>query len=245
MPGRRLRVPVLAATAATAAWLLTTTQAHAALLWTGDPAKGLAVFGNVECPSPGSLVTADQPDGATAYRYEKAVGSERCETRGIRVDGSQHKFAAGQTYWLGWESKVSTTTGLDGDFSVFQWKSYPNGAQNYPLIMTVAQGKLVLHYSPPNGSGWTTIWSKPVAANDWHRFALGIHTSDSASGGWAELYVDGAKQTFSNGSTRFTGRTWDGYNDPKWGAYDRGNTTTEIVNRVRELRIGTSYGDVG
>ncbi|MFF4966190.1 hypothetical protein [Streptomyces sp. NPDC001037] len=218
-------------------------SAQAAVVWDGDASQGTGVFGNIECDSPGSLVTAAQDDGhGTVFRYTKAVGTYRCESRGIKVNGAKYAFADGHTYWFGWEHKFSVVP-TSSDFVPWQWKSYPNADQNYPLLMTVGNGKLNLVYVGP-GQGWKYIWSKPVEAWDWNKVAIGIHTSSSASSGWVELYYNGSKQTFSNGTTRFTGRTWDSANEPKWGAYDRGNTTTEIVNRVDSLKFGTSYSDV-
>ncbi|MCK8678021.1 heparin lyase I family protein [Streptomyces lichenis] len=242
----RRRTPLLIGASAAAAGvvaLVNPLSAQAAMVWDGDAAKGTGVFGNVECSSPGSLVTAAQTDGhGTVFRYSKSVGTYRCESRGIKVGGSRYAFANNQTYWLGWEQKFSVVPSST-DWVPWQWKSYPNAQQNYPLLMTVGKGKVNLVYAGP-GQDWKYIWSKPVTAFDWNRVAIGIHTSSSASSGWVELYYNGAKQTFSNGSTRFSGRTWDSANEPKWGAYDRGNTTSEIVNRVDSLKVGTAYGDV-
>ncbi|MDQ1013004.1 hypothetical protein QFZ82_007489 [Streptomyces sp. V4I23] len=244
---KKLSKPLLVASAAATAAataLLFSSSAQAAVVWDGDASQGTTVFGNVECESPGSLVTVAQDDGhGTVFRYTKSVGTYRCESRGVRVDGSRYAFADNETYWFGWEQKFSVVP-TSTDWVPWQWKSYPDAEQNYPLLMTVGNGKVNLVYVGPNGASWRYIWSKSVEAWDWNRVAIGIHTSGSASSGWVELYYNGAKQTFTNGSTRFTGRTWDSANEPKWGAYDRGNTTTEIVNRVDSLKFGTTYGDV-
>ncbi|MFJ8820759.1 hypothetical protein ACIREE_03140 [Streptomyces sp. NPDC102467] len=234
----------VAAAAAAALLLINTGTAQAAAVWDGDATHGTGVFGSVECDSPGSLVTAAQTDGhGTVFRYTKAVGVYRCESRGIDVGGSRYTFANDHTYWLGWEQKFSVVPGSGSDFVPWQWKSYPNSSQNYPLLMTVGSGVLKLVYVAP-GASWKTIWSTPVTAFDWNQVALGIHTSDSASDGWVELYYNGVQQKFTDGTTRAEGRTWDSANEPKWGAYDRDNTTTEIVNRVDSLKVGTAYGDV-
>ncbi|MGS2620116.1 heparin lyase I family protein [Micromonospora sp. LZ34] len=235
----------IAAAAATLMVAATSTPAHAYVIWDGDASQGTGVFGNIECPSPGSVVTEAQTDGhGTVFRYTKGASEWRCESRNIRVGGSRYTFQNNSTYYLGWESKldrVSLPGG--GDFVVFQWKSYPDGTQTYPLLMTVKDGRVRLHYVAP-GNSWHGIWSGSVAANDWHRFVLGIHTSDSTTGGWVELWFDGVKQTFSNGSQRYTGRMWDSANEPKWGVYDRYNETDKIINRIDSLKIGTAYADV-
>ncbi|MGF6835120.1 hypothetical protein QF015_003315 [Paenarthrobacter sp. TE4293] len=219
--------------------------ASAATIWDGDASQGTGVFRGTECEDPGTLTTPTQTDGhGTVFRFAKGSTEWRCEGRGIRVGANPYTFVENSTYYLGWESKldqVSLPGG--GDFVVFQWKSYPDADQNYPVLMTVANGNVRLHYVAPGGT-WQQIWSKPIAAFDWHKFALGIHTSTSATDGWIELWFDGVKQTFSNGQQRFVGRTWDSANEPKWGVYDRDNVTDQIVNRVDSLRVGTTYADV-
>ncbi|MDQ1006024.1 hypothetical protein QFZ82_000509 [Streptomyces sp. V4I23] len=219
--------------------------ASAAVIWDGDASQGTGVFPTVECPSPGHLATAAQTDGhGTVFRYTKGTTEWRCESRGIKVGGARYTFQNNSTYYLGWESKldkVSLPGG--GDFVVFQWKSYPSADQNYPLLMTISDGRIRLTYVAPGGV-WTGIWSAPVAAFNWNRFVLGIHTSTSTTGGWVELWFDGVKQKFSNGSQRYVGRTWDSANEPKWGVYDRDNTTDEIINRIDSLKVGTAYSDV-
>ncbi|GGK10276.1 hypothetical protein GCM10010123_45300 [Pilimelia anulata] len=245
---QKLRHPRTAALAAAAAAALVVVaapaSADATLVWDGNPAQGTNVFGNVECASPGNLRTTPDADGrGTVFQYSKSVGVYRCESRGAKVNGSRYKFAADRTYWLGWEQKFSVVPG-GTDWVPWQWKSYPNADQNYPVLMTVGKGRVSLVYVGPGGAKWQYVWSRAVRADEWHRVAIGIHTAKSASSGWIELYYDGVKQNFANGSARLTGRTWDSANEPKWGAYDRGNTKTAITNRVGRLRIGTTYADV-
>ncbi|MFC8596701.1 heparin lyase I family protein [Streptomyces atroolivaceus] len=232
-----------AALAAAVAWpLLSTASAQAAGIWDGDASKGTNVFGNVECPAPGSLITAASgtPHG-TVFRYTKPGGDIRCESRGVSVNGSsRYAFAAGSTYYLGWESQLSS---VSGDFVVWQWKSYPNAQQNYPLIMTIKDGSARL-FHVTTGGDWQMLWSEPVTAGDWNAFAVGIRTSGTASSGWVELYFNGTKQTLADGSTRYACRTWDSANEPKWGVYDRDDGSTTLINRVDSLKMGTSYADV-
>ncbi|MFH9468838.1 heparin lyase I family protein [Streptomyces clavifer] len=232
-----------AALAAAAAWtLLSPASAQAAGIWDGDASKGTGVFGSVECPAPGSLITAagDSAHG-TIFRYTKPGGDIRCESRGISVNGSsRHAFSDDSTYYLGWESQLSS---VSGDFVVWQWKSYPNAQQNYPLIMTVKDGSVRL-FHVTTGGDWTLLWSGPVAAGEWNAFAIGIHTSGSDSSGWVELYFNGGKQTLADSGTRYTCRTWDSANEPKWGVYDRDDGSTTLTHRIDGLRMGTSYADV-
>ncbi|MGS2620092.1 heparin lyase I family protein [Micromonospora sp. LZ34] len=242
-----MRKRSIGAAAAVAALLVaaTSTPAYASVIWDGDASKGTGVFPTTECPSPGSLVAAAQSDGhGTVFRYTKGTSEWRCESRGIKVGGSSYTFRNNSTYYLGWESKLDTVSlPGGGDFVVFQWKSYPSADQNYPLLMTIKNGQIRLYYVAP-GEVWKQIWSAPVAAYDWHRFVLAIHTSDSTTRGWVKLWFDGVKQTFSNGSQRYPGRMWDSANEPKWGVYDRYNTTDQIIHHIDSLKVGTAYTDV-
>ncbi|MGW4110545.1 heparin lyase I family protein [Actinosynnema sp. NPDC004786] len=226
--------------------------ANAAVVWDGDPAKGTGVFGNLECVKPGSIVPARQSDGTVVWRYTKARSDDRpvirCESRGVRTDGKRHRFRNGRTYYLGWSSKFSTTTA--GDYSIFQWKSYGpnggsgNGTQNYPVILKIRNNEARLFHVAP-GEEWRLIWTGEVAPWNWYRFVVGIRTSDTAAGGWVELWFNGEKQPLGpNGVERFPGRTWDTFNEPKWGVYDRAHPDLEAVHRAHRMRIGTAYGDV-
>jgi len=72
---------------------------------------------------------------------------------------------------------------------------------------------------------------------------LRISVSDSTSGGSVSLWFNDAQQTLSNGSTSYTGKTFDGRSvDPKWGIYEA--TGTSLHDYVRHLRIGTTLADV-
>ncbi|MET7789569.1 hypothetical protein ABZS93_23575 [Streptomyces sp900116325] len=222
--------------------LVLASPAAASPLWNGDTSGGTGVFGTLDCDAPAhtGVVFDDEHGHGDVWKFDKPSGSPRCEARNIRVGGSAYQFRNDSTYYLGWSSAVSTTTGA---FVTFQWKSYPNGSQNYPVLMEVKNGDVRLFHVAPGGT-WNLIWSAPVTVWLYNDFALGIHTSDTATGGWIELYFNGTRQTFSNGSTRYTGRTWDGDNEPKWGAYDSDDPASAEINYVDGLKAGTSYADV-
>lgn len=69
-----------------------------------------------------------------------------------------------------------------------------------------------------------------------------MNLSYSATTGYIELWYNGVKQTFSNGSQRYYCRTMDAdYCDPKWGVY--GGDEAQATNIVKKIRIGNSYAD--
>ncbi|MCP2257486.1 Polysaccharide lyase [Streptoalloteichus tenebrarius] len=246
---------ILSATVALLASLLFVAEpASAQVLWEGDPAKGTRVFGNLECARPGSIVTARQDEGFVAWRYTKKKAEAgqksvvRCETRGIRTDAGRFRFRNNSTYYLGWSSKLSTTTA--GDYTIFQWKSYcdngapGNGAQNYPVIMKIKEGHARLFFVGV-GETWNLIWTGQVEPWKWYRFVVGIHTSNKLRGGWVEFYFNGEQQRLGkDGVLRYPGRTLDTYNEPKWGIYDRQRPELEAVHRIYRMKVGTTYNDV-
>jgi hypothetical protein len=134
--------------------------------------------------------------------------------------------------------KLSSATDNNANF---QWKSYGQHIQNFPLVLKMIGGRLTLLNRQP-GNHEFKPWSRPLAVNTWLHLVLGIHTSDALTGGWVEVYADGVQQTFSNGAKRWPCRSWDSYNDPKWGVYGAQGTTVD--NFVSGLRVGTTYADV-
>jgi hypothetical protein len=215
-------------------------SAQAAQIWDGDASRGRDVFGNIggECASPGSVTAVDDATQGRVWRFNKPSGLNRCEARGIKVNGARYSFSNNSTYYLGWRSKLSSTTNNN---ATFQWKSYQNHTQNFPIVLKMIGGKLTMLQRQPGGREYHP-WSRTIRANEWHHIVLGIHTSSATTGGWVELYFDGEPQSFANGQRRWPCRSWDSYNDPKWGIY--GARGTSLVTYVDGLRIGTSYGDV-
>jgi hypothetical protein len=213
-------------------------QAHASIIWTGDTGKGTGVFGNGNCPAPGSISVVTDPSRGQVWRFHKPAGDRRCEAHGIKVGGRKYTFQNNSTYYLGWSMQLSSTVNNNANF---QWKSYGHHIQNYPLVLKMIGGRLTLLNRQPGNHNFLP-WSRPLAANTWMHVVLGIHTSDALQGGWVEVYIDGAQQTLSNGAKRWPCRTWDSYNDPKWGVY--GAQANTVDNLVQGLKVGTTYADV-
>jgi hypothetical protein len=213
-------------------------EAQAAVIWDGDAAKGSGVFGNNNCVSPGTITAVTDASRGTVWRFNKPAGDNRCEAHGIKVGGTKYTFQNNSTYYLGWSMKLSSTVDNNANF---QWKSYGHHIQNYPLVLKMRGGKLTLLNRQPGGKDYYP-WSMAISANVWTQIVLGIHTSDALTGGWAEVYVNGVQQTFSNGQLRWACRTMDDTNDPKWGVY--GAQGSAVSNYVDALKVGTTYADV-
>ena len=216
--------------------LLLAGVAHAAVIWDGSASKGTGVFGNLNCVSPGTVTAVNDATFGRVWRFDKPAGDKRCEAHGA----AGFHPAIGGTYYIGWRSRLTTTA---DDNANFQWKAFGRPLlQNFPLVLKMVSGQLQLHYFPPGG-GDVTLWSRSISANTWYKVYLRIRVSDSTSGGSVSLWFNDAQQTLSNGSTSYTGKTFDGSSvDPKWGVY--GATGTSLHDYVRHLRIGTALADV-
>jgi hypothetical protein len=214
--------------------------AYANVIWTGDASRGsvAGTFGIDNCDSPGTIAAITDPAHGPVWRFTKPAGDNRCEAHGIKVGGSMYHFTDNATYYLGWSTRLTST--VDNN-AIFQWKSYGNHVQNYPVVLKALHGRLTILNRQPGGEDHYP-WSSPLGTGTWNHVVLGIHTSDALQGGWIELYLNGVPQKFSNGSTRWPCRTWDSSNDPKWGVYGAEGTT--VVNDVDDLRVGTAYPDV-
>lgn len=223
-------------------------MAHATLIWNGSASLGLGVFKNLNIqdsggtyqgnPSPnGSFVqVVDDPTYGSIWQFYKDDNDRRSEAHGA----AGFNPAIGDTYYIGWGFKLTSTVNNN---AIFQWKSYGSPmVQNFPLVIKMVNGNLELHYFPPN-SGDVVLWSHAVSANTWYKLYLRIKVSDQTSGGSVSFWFNGTQQTLSNGSTSYTGKTFDGSSvDPKWGIY--GAVGTKLSDYVRHLRIGTALSDV-
>lgn len=226
--------------------------ASATLLWDGNATNGPGIFKllNLEDengvaqnnPSTnGSSVTAvSDPIYGTVWRFYKAVNDLRCEAHGANGVNP----AIGQTYYIGWRSKLVLPTAADLN-AIFQWKAY--GApmlQNFPITIAPGGGNLNLNEFNPSGAGGQTfLWSTPLVTNVWNQHVLCISVSDQDYGGYVEYWFNGVQQTFNNGTNQFYCRTFDGTSvDPKWGAY--GGDIDAVYDYVCGLKIGTIYADV-
>jgi len=230
--------------AALAASLLGGGAAEATLIWDGAASQGMGIFKTVgsNCGAPGSVAAASDATYGTVWRYNKPSGSDRCESHGITVNGSGYVFQNGSSYYLGWRSRLTSTADNNANF---QWKAYPTDGslQNWPIVLKIISNRITMIQRQP-GNDVRTVWSAPVSANQWNHYVLYIGVSSGTTSGWVELWHNGTKQTLSNGTQRWSCRTFDSEHVcPKWGTY--GASTTSISNYVHALRVGTTYADVG
>ena len=203
-------------------------------LWVGQP----SVFGSLEVEPNGSITYVyDRDLNRNVWRYFKPSDSVsyRCESRNIRVGAQAYKWQKGRTYTLNRKSKLPKIDSAYGDFVIFQWKSYPGGLQNYPLLMTAVRDEVILRFVD-RGEVWKTVWTTKTQDNVWNSYSLTLHLSDIDSEGWFSLNYNGVDQLL-DGKSRYAGRTMDGANEPKWGVYNRDKPEHEMEQLVADLEV--------
>lgn len=214
------------------------------LIWSSQTSEDAKiVFGNAETEAPGSLYSVYIPSikgRAWQYLKPKDAVSYRCESRNIRVGGYLYTWAENTTYRIVWSSMfpdINSEDDIFGTYVIFQWKSYPNGQQNYPFLMTVKGNMLNLIYVD-TAEKWHTIWTQPAESLTWMHFDITLHLSRDADQGWLELSFNDTPQNFSNGASRWIGRTLDNEkNEPKWGCYDRGNPSRSLIHYMTNAEV--------
>ncbi|ANH79992.1 hypothetical protein A8C56_02480 [Niabella ginsenosidivorans] len=209
------------------------------LLFDGDASLGSAnVWKDINIEGAGTVTTINDETGTLCWKFLKPSGSHRTEGHGAK----NYQAAAGDEIYIGWTSKLYMPLTLKTD-AVFQWKSYPTGtAANHPIMLRTRSGNLELQYFDSSHVAYVP-WSIPLSTSTWQQFVLRMNLSYSAATGYIELWYNGVKQTFSNGSQRYYCRTMDAdYCDPKWGVY--GGDDAQATHIVKGIRIGTSYADV-
>lgn len=224
-----------------AATLTLTVSAQGEVIWDGDPSQGTGIFKIVgsNCESPGSVSAVSDEEMGFVWRYEKSIGSNRCESHGIQIDGEPYAFQNDTTYYFGWWTRVSNDANNN---ALFQWKAYDDHIQNWPVVLKLVGGDLVMLQRQPDNMV-STIWTGPFEEDTWTHIALGLHLSDELTGGWVELYINGEKQTFNDDTTQYACRLYDGgHVCPKWGVY--GAEGELIAHDVAGLLIGDTYDDV-
>jgi hypothetical protein len=212
-------------------------EVQGTLLWDGDASKGNTVWKvaqNIE--GTGDISVINDPTYGPTWKFNKPLGSHRTESHA--ANGFQAK--EGDDIYIGWRCKISMPPKINTN-AVFQWKAYGNDMQqNFPIIIsTTSSGDIhLMHYAP--GQVGTELWKTPLKINAWNHFVLRLKISRDGTVGFIEFWYNNEKQTLTNNSQRYYGRTLDAdYCDPKWGVY--GGDVQLITNYVSHPRIATTY----
>jgi hypothetical protein len=242
------------------------TLAQAELQWYGDPAKGTAVFDNLNyegaerySKGSGSITPATDPVYGPIWRVHKPAADKRAEIRGAKGwsfhTGKGGVMKEGEVYYIGWRYKFTLSEINGKGWACFQWKSYPDptnmlkNTQNYPFTMGYNGRELSL---TTHGEDWpqhrervVTVWKHPLKPDTWADIVLVVKPSPDKKVGYVEIYFNGELQTMLTGGTRAYERIMDGLEvAPKWGSYGGGSVGTEVTVDLADLRIGTDLASV-
>lgn len=213
-----------------------------------DPKEIFRRIEDTQTSPPGIRVVHD-PERGKVWLFEKRPNDHdyRCESNGIIWRGvSYESWEEGDVYDFSWGSRLADAQSLvHGDYVIFQWKSYPEGVQNYPLLLSVQKNRLSLIHSNEQQK-WIVAWEGSIRSDVWFDIRLRITLSRHAEHGNARLWFNDELQTFVR--DRFGNvledevlvcRTLDNGrgNYPKWGAYNREHCQHGIQHYLNSPRI--------
>jgi hypothetical protein len=209
------------------------------VLFNGDASRGSSnVWYSINIEGSGYVNTVTDETGTLVWKFYKPSGSHRSEGHGVKG----YRASEGSDIYIGWTSKLLIPSTLKTD-AVFQWKSYPTEGSNanHPVMLRTKDGRLELQYFDQTHTAFVP-WSTTLSPSTWMKVVLRIKVSRSSSVGFIELWYNGVKQTFSNGSQRYYAVTLDSdYCDPKWGVY--GGDASTVTNYVKKIRVATTYSE--
>lgn len=212
--------------------------AGADLPWVADPAKGRANFKSVEEDGGTEFSVVADPQFGPIFLFDRDAGANRCEAKGA----AGYQTREGDLVFIGVRYRITAPPSLTVT-GIFQWKTYPTPGHpndlNFPLLLRPDGGRLVFEAHKPR----TDLWSIPTPIDTWFTVVMVIYQHYSQDQGWVELWYNGRKQAFKDGSTRFTCKTLAGGNvEPKWGIYGTNSSAKPASSsRIADLRIARDY----
>jgi hypothetical protein len=162
-----------------------------------------------------SLIT-DAARGAVA-RFEvrsgdvpEFGGGERAE---VQSSAAQTGGTEGQTRWFAFSTKFDSNFSSDYDGwpqwgLTNQWHpTSSTGSPPFSLGLT-AGSTWSLRVNPQSAPGTylggeRSIWTVPMDRGNWHDIKMQVHFSTSSTEGWIQLWHNGVRQTFNNGSDTY------------------------------------------
>ncbi|HLI61656.1 MAG TPA: heparin lyase I family protein [Solirubrobacteraceae bacterium] len=134
-----------------------------------------------------------------------------------------------------------TATSYKNWFDFTQWKGLNSGSP--PVAMSIAGNRFVL------GGQHSDADLGPIVPGTWTHFVVGLDFSDSASTGWATVYVNGQLVVDQQPTQTMNDATVDGVTgvDPnylKMGIYRSKTWTSTQVIYLTPMVIGTTYASV-
>jgi hypothetical protein len=143
----------------------------------------------------------------TVHSGDDPLGGNYGDRAEVSLDTNESE---GDERWYTWSTMVGTDMPRTSQFQVIsQWHSRENGQP--PVAFFAENDSLVLmihpHSSPGNLIRYVRAWSGPLRRGEWQDIVMHVKWSGSDAIGFVELWINGARQTFSDGSQTMHIRT--------------------------------------
>lgn len=210
--------------------------------WPTVQIRGYNDSANDYTPTSSARIVQDPVRGSVA-RFEVRPGDvppfgggERAEVQGDTTTGG----VEGQTRWYRFSTKFDTSFPLNhadlGWAVTNQWHSLAGGSPPVSWTTSMKNGcwSLTIERQSAPGVylGQMSIFDTPLDVGQWHDVIMEINWSASDSEGWIRLWLNGIRQSFTDGSTTYVVRTLiPGTNEVyyKEGMYRKPTAATDIV----------------
>lgn len=143
----------------------------------------------------------------TVHSGDDPLGGNYGDRAEVSLDTNESE---GDERWYAWSTMVGTDMPRTNQFQVIsQWHSQANGQP--PVAFFAENDSLVLmihpHSSPGNLIRYVRAWSGPLRRGEWQDITMHVKWSGSDAIGFVELWINGARQTFSDGTQTMRIRT--------------------------------------
>ena len=159
-------------------------------------------------------------------------------------------LSAGRTYWERFQVYFPSTWPSTSSWQLFQedYGSPWSGSPPLGFGVHTVNGVDTMDLNRGANHNYDRIWRKPLTRGHWYTFLVHKSMSASDSRGYVELWVDGVRQSFAGGATRFHTNTLA---SDHTGAYQFYLNDYRAANsaRVSDIffdgaKIGTTLADV-
>jgi hypothetical protein len=156
-------------------------------------------------PSSIRLVTSPVRQGRFAARVEVHRGDNPIgfgDRAQINMSTGERE---GQVRWYSWSTRVASNFPRYDAWQVLaQWHANADGSPPIGFFVEGDDLALQVHRtaSPGHVLSVVDIWRGPLLRGRWRDIRMHVRWSGSDRRGWVELWIDGVRQRFDDGSTR-------------------------------------------
>ncbi|HEY8810838.1 MAG TPA: heparin lyase I family protein [Solirubrobacterales bacterium] len=190
-----------------------------------------------------STSSSDPFEGSRAARFEVRQGDVEPDTGSQRSEVSGPTFKEGEDLYIRDAFRVPASNTYSVPWQIIQ-QLHEEDWNGSPGVAVRLENNRVLELGAGDGS--PTFWRGPSLQTDrWYDLVYRVNLSQSSSAGFVEVWLDGARQSLTNGQTRIYGQTMQTDETYlKAGIYrSKSSTGTSIVEHDT-IVVGTSLAAV-